>query len=409
MTVDSTTSPGSTGIKNVAGRATVVFEKSSKLRSDEGDGITIGANGAVVTAKWRDGTFHDFLRPFEYKITKSKVYDYTGHYCGEVDVPELSRGYTVNRGIVISAMYNYAQELGILIFMDSAVSDFWETDSEAGIVVNHGERVAGDCVVCAEGIHSLGRSIITGQQLELEQTGFAASRGYLNAAAASQIPDLSRIMEDKETGDRIYGWVGPRFHTSIWTKKRDNELFWYSCHEAASANIYNNHDMVTHILECIKEWPARSELEPLIRKVGDRRMIVIGDAAHPVLPISGQGGTQAIEDAAVLAIALELAGKAEINLALEATEKIRYQRARTIQQGGLAALRFLTDHVDFDAIRENLSMLKPPLPTWILDHDCQEYTYREFLGVAEAIRTGKQYIPTNIPTEGIQKMENQSQ
>lgn len=53
-------------------------------------------------------------------------------------------------------------------------------------------------------------------------------------------------------------------------------------------------------------------------------MIVIGDAAHAYFPAIGQGGGQAIEDGAVLAIALQMAGKGNEALALRVTEKIRY-------------------------------------------------------------------------------------
>ena len=53
-------------------------------------------------------------------------------------------------------------------------------------------------------------------------------------------------------------------------------------------------------------------------------MIVVGDAAHSFLPYAGQGGNQAIEDAAVLAICLELAGKRDVPLALRVMEKLRY-------------------------------------------------------------------------------------
>lgn len=53
-------------------------------------------------------------------------------------------------------------------------------------------------------------------------------------------------------------------------------------------------------------------------------MIVIGDAAHSFLPYAGQGGNQAIEDAVVLAICLELAGKRDVPLALRVMEKLRY-------------------------------------------------------------------------------------
>jgi 2-polyprenyl-6-methoxyphenol hydroxylase-like FAD-dependent oxidoreductase len=101
---------------------------------------------------------------------------------------------------------------------------------------------------------------------------------------------------------------------------------------------------VDPILEAIKDWPVRDQLEPIICKVPQqqvisqkfkqraplktwlspgRRLIIVGDAAHAALPPAGQGGSQAVEDAAVLAIALELAGKQSVPLALSVTEKIR--------------------------------------------------------------------------------------
>ena len=52
-------------------------------------------------------------------------------------------------------------------------------------------------------------------------------------------------------------------------------------------------------------------------------MMLVGDSAHPFLPTSGQGAGQAVEDAATIAICLELAGKQGISLALRASEKIR--------------------------------------------------------------------------------------
>lgn len=98
-------------------------------------------------------------------------------------------------------------------------------------------------------------------------------------------------------------------------------------------------------IEWIKEWPVQKELEPILRKADNGRfihtqltsyqplpiwrspfgrMMVIGDAAHPTPPASSQSRSQAIEDGAVVAIALELAGNNDVPLALEAAEKIRY-------------------------------------------------------------------------------------
>jgi 2-polyprenyl-6-methoxyphenol hydroxylase-like FAD-dependent oxidoreductase len=66
----------------------------------------------------------------------------------------------------------------------------------------------------------------------------------------------------------------------------------------------------------------RDPLPGWVSKQG--RMMLVGDSAHPFLPTSGQGAGQAIEDAATIAICLELAGKQEIPLALRTCEKIRF-------------------------------------------------------------------------------------
>ena len=102
---------------------------------------------------------------------------------------------------------------------------------------------------------------------------------------------------------------------------------------------------VDDALSYISDWPALSKLEPVFRKAPKdrlidfqllwrdplptwiskgRRMMLIGDAAHPFLPTSGQGAGQAMEDAATLAVCLRKAGKARVQDALQATEMIRY-------------------------------------------------------------------------------------
>ena len=55
------------------------------------------------------------------------------------------------------------------------------------------------------------------------------------------------------------------------------------------------------------------------------RLVLVGDAAHPVLPFLAQGGALAIEDAAVLAD--KLAASASIEAALAAYEQARRPRA----------------------------------------------------------------------------------
>jgi 2-polyprenyl-6-methoxyphenol hydroxylase-like FAD-dependent oxidoreductase len=101
---------------------------------------------------------------------------------------------------------------------------------------------------------------------------------------------------------------------------------------------------VTRVLGYIKHWPIYRKMAAVISKTPDGkcydhsaytrnplhkwvsekgRMIVIGDAAHPMLPTVSQGASQGMMDAAVLAICLELAGKRNVPLALQVMETLR--------------------------------------------------------------------------------------
>lgn len=62
------------------------------------------------------------------------------------------------------------------------------------------------------------------------------------------------------------------------------------------------------------------------------RLALIGDAAHPFLPHSAQGGAQAIEDGVSLGVFLDrTAGREEVPTRLRLYKEARYDRATTIQ------------------------------------------------------------------------------
>ena len=64
--------------------------------------------------------------------------------------------------------------------------------------------------------------------------------------------------------------------------------------------------------------------DPLKKWVSDKgRVVLAGDAAHPHLPTSGTGGTQAIEDGATIAAVLGKLGKEQVPLAFRVFEKLR--------------------------------------------------------------------------------------
>lgn len=61
---------------------------------------------------------------------------------------------------------------------------------------------------------------------------------------------------------------------------------------------------------------------------------MLGDSAHPFLPTSAQGATQAMEDGVTVAICLREAGKENVQAALRAFQDIRYERVKAVQKTG---------------------------------------------------------------------------
>jgi len=82
----------------------------------------------------------------------------------------------------------------------------------------------------------------------------------------------------------------------------------------------------------IKNWPLlyRAPLKPWHKQ----RCLLVGDAAHPMLPYQAQGGGMALEDAEALAVALTCMRNlelSELKRSLELFEKIRVSRASAMQ------------------------------------------------------------------------------
>lgn len=126
--------------------------------------------------------------------------------------------------------------------------------------------------------------------------------------------------------------------------------------------------------------------DPLPTWISPRsRIALIGDAAHPFLPTSIQGASQAMEDGTTLAICLELSGKDDAPIALKAYEKMRYERVRKAQKTG-ETTRDKWHKADFDRVKENPTLVKLPREPWLLNHDAEAHTYAVYAAtVAELV------------------------
>ncbi|GAA0514250.1 MULTISPECIES: FAD-dependent monooxygenase [Pigmentiphaga] len=200
-----------------------------------------------------------------------------------------------------------------------------------------------DLVVAADGVHSLVNTILFGRQ-DAVFTGRVAYRTTFPAALLG-----SRPLDPARTK-----WWGPDRHIVMYyvTAKRDEIYFVTSQPEdaawltqeswSAKGNLdelrsafSEFHPDVQHVLQCcpdVHKWGLFIR-DPLARW-SNGRVVLLGDACHPMPPYMAQGAASALEDAAVLSRCVATMvdnGPAEMAKAFDLYEGTRKPRASRIQ------------------------------------------------------------------------------
>ena len=102
------------------------------------------------------------------------------------------------------------------------------------------------------------------------------------------------------------------------------------------------------------------------------RIALLGDSAHPFLPTSAQGATQALEDGVTLAITLRRAGKGDVATAVRAYQAIRYDRVKAVQKTG-ETTRDMWHKADWEKVKKDPKLVEFPREDWIFLHDAQKH------------------------------------
>ena len=274
--------------------------------------------------------------------------------------------------------------------------------------------VEADVLLAADGVKSVVRDqmlAVKGVDAKIIDTGQAAYRIMLRRDQMEHDPELLALID----AESVTRWIGEKRHIIAYpvsSKQIYNistaqpDVNFADAPSATYTTMGSKPEMmqvygdfcpkIRRMLDLVPdgevcEWKLRVH-EPLQSWVHEQTALV-GDACHPTLPHMAQGAAQAIEDGAVLGVALSKlpeTSPAAINKALRVYEEVRKDRAYTLVE--LAAENGRKMHLgegaakaerdrQFEALRKEG---KGAVPDKWADADIQKMVYgQDVMKIAE--------------------------
>ncbi|KAJ7067389.1 hypothetical protein C8F01DRAFT_1342386, partial [Mycena amicta] len=358
-----------------AGHHVKVFE-SSEIKTEMGAGIGFQANSLRV------------LKSLGYKRENMKggaldgigVFDAQTAEGKEIPVPNLEtlrkeelNGISCHRSDVHNELRRLATEEGLGPPVELRLgSKVVSCDSDAGtITLENGEIVTADLVVGADGVHSIVRSSILGQEVHAEPTGWACFRCLFDASKLSEYPELEWLTKNVASvrlqGQQLSEYI-------VYLLRNGTLVNFVAFHrderDAQQRSPYlpsQSCNLLTHLIAAIAQTVSREfvlaqypAFHPTFLRLFDLplatpiirwqlrampilptwikgRAVIIGDAAHATLPLLAQGAAMAVEEAGCLGVLFPAGTTPEqVPARLEAFQVLRKERGEFVNVQSVA-------------------------------------------------------------------------
>jgi 2-polyprenyl-6-methoxyphenol hydroxylase-like FAD-dependent oxidoreductase len=310
------------------GSPVTVLEREPELRP-AGAGLGLGPN--AIAAFDRLGLRSAIGRAGA-AINRSAILDERGRLLGsEIDVSLLAQEIgapqmALHRGRLHDALL---ESLGPnVVRLGIAVAGYERRGDRMVVRGASGESIECDLLVGADGLHS----VVRAQLIADGAPRYAGYTSWRGVTASGSVEPPPRMSESWGRGER-FGIVDIGFR----------EIYWFAVANAPPGGV--DGDVKRELSSRFADWHepiaeiiAATPADRIVRTdICDRnpiecwhrdRVVLLGDAAHPMTPNLGQGACQAIEDAVVLDQCL--AKESAIEPALLRYEARRRARANSI-------------------------------------------------------------------------------
>ncbi|KAJ5654888.1 hypothetical protein N7490_001891 [Penicillium lividum] len=333
-----------------SGHKVTVYEQTPVL-GEVGAGIQVPSNSTRVLFKLG---LKPYLKPY---VTEPESISFrrwqTGKVIGNTKlVPHFTEKfnapyYVIHRAHFHSALCQKAQDMGIEIKLGARVENY--NPVAGSITLADGTTQTGDLVIAADGIKSVARKfVLGGEDMAFRKPGFAAYRATVDVERMRNDPEVSWIL----ARPALNIWIGDSRHVMTYTIGAGKAFNMVLSHpdvtdpstwdplkavDDMKAEFEGWDPVLTKIIGMVEKtlkWPLISG-SVLDKWVLDK-LVILGDAAHAMLPYMSQGAAMAVEDGLALSRSLsKISSKDQLAESMSVFEKVRMQRAGQMQEASL--------------------------------------------------------------------------
>lgn len=318
-----------------------VFEQADELR-EIGAAVALSANGTRELRRLGLGATVEAVSvvPSALVIRRWDSGEVIAdHPIGRADAYQTAFGapyYGVHRVALLQALVE--QLAGERVNLGRRCVAVEEREDLAELRFADGTTAAADLVVGADGVHSMIRPHVAGE-LRGQFSGTVGYRGLVAVEDMPSLPDPTPLQFWAGPGRHLlhYAIDGGRtvnFLAVVRVPRWAHTAWMEQCDVGDAVDAFHGwHPAVTEMVGAtdIGERWALHDLAPLARWHTER-VVLMGDAAHAMVPHQGQGANQTIEDAVVLADCVADADRADLTSALRRYAQRRQKRTAAVQR-----------------------------------------------------------------------------